>query len=76
MAKHVAKYALIRHPNIMQLYGLGQFLRRFRHSSVLTTYIMPYCGTEFNDAIDYLSCALHKPLMDYYDLPTSKTLGG
>ncbi|KAJ7936580.1 hypothetical protein B0H13DRAFT_2303626 [Mycena leptocephala] len=62
--QHVAKYQSIRHPNIMQLYGLlrtgglsatvfhnelipfFQFLGRFKHSPVLTTYIWGYCGTE------------------------------
>ncbi|KAF7353278.1 Transposon Tf2-12 polyprotein [Mycena sanguinolenta] len=74
--EHLANYELIRHPNVMQLYGLvrtkglhamvfhdelipyDQFLRRFKHSSVLTTYIIAYCQTmkdiEFNEASDYI----------------------
>ncbi|KAF7337285.1 hypothetical protein MSAN_02281000 [Mycena sanguinolenta] len=72
----VAKYESIRHPNIVQLYGLvstkrlyamvfhdelipyDQFLRRFQHSSILTTYIFAYCrimkDVEFNEASDYI----------------------
>ncbi|KAJ6464523.1 hypothetical protein C8R45DRAFT_501368 [Mycena sanguinolenta] len=59
--RHVAKYESIRHPHIMQLYGLvstkglyamifhnelipyRQFLRRFKHSPILSAYIMAYC---------------------------------
>ncbi|KAF7353159.1 MFS general substrate transporter [Mycena sanguinolenta] len=72
----VTKYESIRHPNIVQLYGLvstkrlyamvfhdelipyDQFLRRFQHSSILTTYIFAYCrimkDVEFNEASDYI----------------------
>ncbi|KAJ7792341.1 hypothetical protein B0H14DRAFT_3160269 [Mycena olivaceomarginata] len=61
----IEKYESIRHPKIMQLYGLvrtkglhamvfhddlipfRQFLNRFRHSPVLTTYIFGYCSSEW-----------------------------
>ncbi|KAF7337189.1 Kinase-like protein [Mycena sanguinolenta] len=67
----LAKYQSVRHPNILQLYGLvnteklcamvfheelvpyDQFLRRFEHSSILTTYIMGYCRTEWDKAEEY-----------------------
>ncbi|KAF7353169.1 hypothetical protein MSAN_01504500 [Mycena sanguinolenta] len=74
--QHLANYESIRHPNIMQLYGLvstkavyamvfhdesipyRQFLRRFEHSSILSTYIFGYCpvtkNTEFEEAISYI----------------------
>ncbi|KAJ6464474.1 hypothetical protein C8R45DRAFT_500359 [Mycena sanguinolenta] len=62
----------MRHPNIMQLYGLmstrrlrgmvfhdelipcAQFLYRFEHSPILSTYIIGYCITEFSEAKDYI----------------------
>ncbi|KAF7353330.1 hypothetical protein MSAN_01521200 [Mycena sanguinolenta] len=68
----VAKYAAIRHPYIMQLYGLVNTrtlramvfhdelipFRPFRrqYSPVLNTYILGYCTTEFDEAIEYLFC--------------------
>ncbi|KAF7337233.1 hypothetical protein MSAN_02275700 [Mycena sanguinolenta] len=82
--QHLAKYEAIRHPNIMQLYGLlsttrlrgmvfhdelipyAQFLRRFEHSPILSTYIIAYCTTEFREAADYISCVFCvEPLIDY-----------
>ncbi|KAF7337229.1 hypothetical protein MSAN_02275300 [Mycena sanguinolenta] len=85
---HVAKYESIRHPNIMQLYGLvstqglyamvfhdelipyAQFLRRFEHSPVLSTYIIGYCSTEFVEATNYVSKVFRKPPIAYYDKPS------
>ncbi|KAF7337205.1 hypothetical protein MSAN_02272800 [Mycena sanguinolenta] len=84
-----AVYESIRHPNILQLYGLvtntklcamvfhdelipyNQFLRRFEHSPVLTTYISAYCRTEWNDARDYHNSIFPMAdLEDYFgDLP-------
>ncbi|KAF7330730.1 MFS general substrate transporter [Mycena sanguinolenta] len=70
--QHLTKYEAVRHPNIVQLYGListkklyamvfhnelipyHQFLRRFEHSPVLSTYIMAYCSTEFKEATSYI----------------------
>ncbi|KAF7353275.1 hypothetical protein MSAN_01515400 [Mycena sanguinolenta] len=84
--QHLANYESIRHPNIIQLYGLvsakrlyamvfhdelipyDQFLRRFEHSSVLTTYIIAYCqimkDTEFNEASDYIADVFRDSLID------------
>ncbi|KAJ6464518.1 hypothetical protein C8R45DRAFT_501252 [Mycena sanguinolenta] len=77
--QHVAKYEAIRHPHIMQLYGLVrnnglyamvfhdelipyvQFLRRFQHSTILSTYIIGYCTTEFEEAANYIYDAFRKP---------------
>ncbi|KAF7326998.1 Kinase-like protein [Mycena sanguinolenta] len=73
-----AKYESIRHPNILQLYGIvnakklcamvfhdelipyGQFLSRFEHSPILTTYILSYCITEWWEAMDYYDSILRK----------------
>ncbi|KAJ7433631.1 hypothetical protein B0H11DRAFT_757712 [Mycena galericulata] len=70
--QHVAQYEFIRHPHVMQLYGLtnsvrlralvfhdelipySQFISRYRHSPVLTTYILGYCTTEREAAQGYL----------------------
>ncbi|KAF7353327.1 Kinase-like protein [Mycena sanguinolenta] len=70
--RDVAKYAAIRHPNILQLYGLvnTQTLRamvfhdelaplwdfRKQCSPVMNTYIVAYCTTAFDEAIEYLLC--------------------
>ncbi|KAF7366363.1 hypothetical protein MSAN_00892800 [Mycena sanguinolenta] len=89
--QHVAKYESIRHPHIMQLYGLvstkglyamvfhdelipyAQFLRRFQHSPILSTYIIGYCPiietTEFEEAANYISDVFRKPLIDYNNPP-------
>ncbi|KAF7353208.1 hypothetical protein MSAN_01508500 [Mycena sanguinolenta] len=70
--QHLAKYESIRHPNIMQLYGLvsskGLYAMvfhdgGFQHSLILTTYIMAYCNMEFEKATDYISDVLQKPSM-------------
>ncbi|KAJ6464395.1 hypothetical protein C8R45DRAFT_498925 [Mycena sanguinolenta] len=66
----IAKYAAIRHPCIMQVYGLvrTKALRamvfhdelipfsqfRDQHSPVLNTYILGYCTTQFDEVIEYL----------------------
>ncbi|KAF7337199.1 Kinase-like protein [Mycena sanguinolenta] len=73
-------YESIRHPNILQLYGLvntkklcamvfheelipyDQFLRHFEHSPILTTYILGYCVTEWDDATDYYNSIF--PMVD------------
>ncbi|KAJ6464441.1 hypothetical protein C8R45DRAFT_1107340 [Mycena sanguinolenta] len=89
--QHVAKYESIRHPNIMQLYGLVstkglyamvfhdelipyvQFLCRFEHSPILSTYIISYClimkSTEFEEATNYISRVFRKPSIDYISCP-------
>ncbi|KAJ6465835.1 hypothetical protein C8R45DRAFT_493081 [Mycena sanguinolenta] len=77
--RDLAKYEAIRHPNIMQLYGLvntrcfhamvfhhelipyHQFLKRFQHSSILSTYFIGYCAIEFDEAINYLSLVFREP---------------
>ncbi|KAF7345753.1 hypothetical protein MVEN_01595600 [Mycena venus] len=69
--EHIEKYEYIRHPNIMQPYGLvstsglraivfhdelvpfREFFNRFQYSPILTTYILGYCTTEWNEARDY-----------------------
>ncbi|KAF7353245.1 MFS general substrate transporter [Mycena sanguinolenta] len=79
--QHLTKYEAVRHPNIVQLYGListkklyamvfhnelipyHQFLRRFEHSPVLSTYIMAYCTTEYREATDYI-CDVIGPSME------------
>ncbi|KAF7353157.1 hypothetical protein MSAN_01503200 [Mycena sanguinolenta] len=66
--QHLEKYEAVRHPNIMQLYGVvstrrlrgmvfhdelipySQFLRRFEHSPISSTYFIGYCSTEFKEA--------------------------
>ncbi|KAF7353276.1 hypothetical protein MSAN_01515500 [Mycena sanguinolenta] len=81
--QHMAKYESIRHPHIMQLYGLvsakglyamvfhdelipyAQFLRRFQHSHILSTYIRAYCSTEFQEATNYMYDLFRKPSIDY-----------
>ncbi|KAF7337241.1 hypothetical protein MSAN_02276600 [Mycena sanguinolenta] len=76
--QHVAKYESIRHPNIMQLYGLmsskGLYAMvfhdgRFRHSPILTTYVMAYCHMEFKKATNYISDVLQKPSMYDGEIP-------
>ncbi|KAJ6464402.1 hypothetical protein C8R45DRAFT_499142 [Mycena sanguinolenta] len=68
----LAKYAAIRHPYIMQLYGLVNTgglrgmvfhdelipFQQFREqrSPVLDTYILGYCTAQFDEAMDYLVC--------------------
>ncbi|KAF7353469.1 hypothetical protein MSAN_01536300 [Mycena sanguinolenta] len=47
----------------------NQFLRRFQDSPILRRYIIGYCGTEFDEAINYLSDAFQKPAMHYNALP-------
>ncbi|KAF7353367.1 hypothetical protein MSAN_01525300 [Mycena sanguinolenta] len=44
-----------------ELIPCSQFLRRFEHSPILCTYIMAYCGTAFDEGINYLSCVFRKP---------------
>ncbi|KAF7326995.1 Kinase-like protein [Mycena sanguinolenta] len=91
-------YESIRHPNILQLYGLvntkklcgmvfhdgeddhadltfiwlrlwielipyAEFLRRFEHSRILTTYILGYCVTEYEEARAY-----HNSIFPFGDL--------
>ncbi|KAF8193540.1 hypothetical protein K438DRAFT_835699 [Mycena galopus ATCC 62051] len=84
LQRHILNYESIRHPNIMQLYGIAingglaamvfhddlipykQFLSRFRHSLILTTYIVGHCSMEYEEASDYLrSLCPRRPL--YYD---------
>ncbi|KAF7353293.1 hypothetical protein MSAN_01517300 [Mycena sanguinolenta] len=85
--QHLAKYEAVRHPNIMQLYGLvstrgiyamvfhdelipyAQFLRRFEHLPILTTYIMAYCTTEFQEATNYISGVFRESPIDYDNSP-------
>ncbi|KAJ6464533.1 hypothetical protein C8R45DRAFT_1174745 [Mycena sanguinolenta] len=75
--QHVAKYESIRHPYIMQPYGLvstkeiyaivfhdelipyARFLRRFQYSTILCAYIIGYCTTEHEEAVDYIYDVLH-----------------
>ncbi|KAJ7731708.1 hypothetical protein B0H14DRAFT_3169012, partial [Mycena olivaceomarginata] len=76
----IERYESIRHPKIMQLYGLvstkglrgmvfhdelipfDQFLSRFRHSHILTTYIKGYSNSERLEAMDY--CQRHSLLQN------------
>ncbi|KAJ7347422.1 hypothetical protein DFH08DRAFT_809179 [Mycena albidolilacea] len=69
--QHVVKYEAVRHPHIMQLYGLVQprglcgmvflnelipfyqFLNPFKHSRILTTYILAYSSSEWRDYISF-----------------------
>ncbi|KAF7337200.1 hypothetical protein MSAN_02272300 [Mycena sanguinolenta] len=82
-----AVYESIRHPNIMQVYGLvdtkklcamvfhdelipyDEFLRRFQHSTILTTYILAYCTAEWEDARDYYESNFPMADLDYRQLP-------
>ncbi|KAF7366988.1 hypothetical protein MSAN_00957600 [Mycena sanguinolenta] len=86
-SQHLASYESIRHPHIMQLYGLvrtrrlrgmvfhdalvpyGQFLRRFQHSPILSTYIIGYCTMEFREATKYMLDAFPKFSMNYDKMP-------
>ncbi|KAJ7326178.1 hypothetical protein DFH08DRAFT_884999 [Mycena albidolilacea] len=70
--RHILNYRSIRHPNIMQLYGIAidvglgamifhddlipykQFLNRFRHSLILTTYLTGHCAIEYEEASEYV----------------------
>ncbi|KAF7334320.1 hypothetical protein MSAN_02376700 [Mycena sanguinolenta] len=51
-----------------ELIPYRQFLRRFQHSPILSTYIMAYCTTEFKEATNYIK-RLFRNLypMDYDD---------
>ncbi|KAF7337203.1 hypothetical protein MSAN_02272600 [Mycena sanguinolenta] len=55
-----------------ELIPQAQFLRRFEHSSILTTYILGYSLTEWEDARDYYNSML--PSADLNELYTQLTL--
>ncbi|KAF7336235.1 hypothetical protein MVEN_02171400 [Mycena venus] len=82
--RHILNYQSIRHPNIMQLYGIAigvgisamifhddlipyeQFLNRFRHSLILTTYLTGHCAIEYEEASEYVRSVFpSRPV--YYD---------
>ncbi|KAF7353156.1 hypothetical protein MSAN_01503100 [Mycena sanguinolenta] len=50
-------YAMVFHD---ELIPYAQFLRRFKHSPVLSTYIQGYCSTEFREAVNYISNVFRK----------------
>ncbi|KAF7353365.1 hypothetical protein MSAN_01525100 [Mycena sanguinolenta] len=52
-----------------ELIPFSEFFGRFRNSSVLTTYILGYCNTEFDEATDYLSQVFRQPALSYTQLP-------
>ncbi|KAF7353166.1 hypothetical protein MSAN_01504100 [Mycena sanguinolenta] len=84
---HLEKYEAVRHPNIMQLYGLvsskrlrgmifhnelipyAQFLHRFEHSPILSTYIIGYGTTEWKEATKYIGDVTEYSLMNPMSLP-------
>ncbi|KAF7337274.1 hypothetical protein MSAN_02279900 [Mycena sanguinolenta] len=77
-SQDLAKYEIVRHPNVIQLYGVvstkglyamvfhdelipfTQFLRRFQHSPILSTYILG-----FWDAVNYAFNVFPKSSIDY-----------
>ncbi|KAF7373646.1 Multidrug resistance-associated ABC transporter [Mycena sanguinolenta] len=59
-------YAMVFHD---ELIPFRQFLRRFQHSHILSTYFIGYCATEFDEAISYLSFVFQKSLLEYDNLP-------
>ncbi|KAF7353248.1 hypothetical protein MSAN_01512600 [Mycena sanguinolenta] len=52
-------YAMVFHD---ELIPYAQFLRRFKHSPVLSTYISGYCSTQFWEATHFISRVSRKPL--------------
>ncbi|KAJ6465873.1 hypothetical protein C8R45DRAFT_910722 [Mycena sanguinolenta] len=51
-----------------ELLPYSEFLRRFQHSPILSTYFIGYCTTEFDEATNYLSVVFQQPPTDYDDL--------
>ncbi|KAJ6464472.1 hypothetical protein C8R45DRAFT_500333 [Mycena sanguinolenta] len=91
--QHLEKYEAVRHPHIMQLYGLmsteglyamvfhdelipyAQFLCRFEHSPILSTYIIGYCTMEFKEATSYIYSVFRKSGIVMHSLDSCVFLG-
>ncbi|KAF7353113.1 hypothetical protein MSAN_01498600 [Mycena sanguinolenta] len=59
-------YAMVFHD---ELIPYAQFLRRFKHSLVLSTYIIGYCTTEWREATNYISDVFSQPPIEYIKVP-------
>ncbi|KAF7337247.1 hypothetical protein MSAN_02277200 [Mycena sanguinolenta] len=51
-----------------ELIPYAQFLCRFEHLPIVRAYIIGYCGTEFNEAANYISDIFRKPLINSFSL--------